>query len=279
MQLNKKVIHNQIATSIGVLAIGDVVGRVGRRCLTEGVDILRKKYEPNLVIANVENAAGGFGLTEKICEEFVFKHQIDVLTTGNHWCDKREILDFSKKYSNLIFPANMYNVDSISKGLYLGKIKGIFYAVINLTGTLFMKGENSSPFKAIDALLKLIPEYVSVIIVDFHAEATSEKQAFVHYVYDRVSLVFGTHTHCQTCDERIIGKHTGYITDLGMTGAYDSVIGMDKKNAIKNFMTNKTFKLEPAKYGGKLSGIYARLEIKTGQCSHIERVQLDLDKE
>ena len=167
MQLNKKVIHNQIATSIGVLAIGDVVGRVGRRCLTEGVDILRKKYEPNLVIANVENAAGGFGLTEKICEEFVFKHQIDVLTTGNHWCDKREILDFSKKYSNLIFPANMYNVDSISKGLYLGKIKGIFYAVINLTGTLFMKGENSSPFKAIDALLKLIPEYVSNICGKF----------------------------------------------------------------------------------------------------------------
>lgn len=271
MLLNNKKPDNE--AFFGILAIGDVVGRVGRECLAVGLKKLRERYSINLVIANVENAAGGFGLTEKICKGLVDEQKIDVLTTGNHWADKQEIFKFSPQYRNLIFPANMYNVSDPMKGFYVGKADGHYYAVINLTGVIFMKGNNTSAFAMIDKILELLPPYVKVIVIDFHAEATSEKQAFAHYIAERVSLVFGTHTHCQTSDERILSQKTGYITDLGMTGPYDSVIGMDKKNAIQKFLHHKSGKLKPAKNEGKLCGIYATVDPMSGYCSTIERIQ------
>ena len=212
-----------------VLAIGDIVGKAGRDCLRHLLPELREQYHPDLLIVNGENIAGGFGLTEKIVKNLFHDLKVDVITTGNHWCDKRDIEKFSTNYPMLLFPANMYNVSSHQKGYYIGKTKNQqHYAVINLLGQVFMKGENLSPFRMIDKILEELPSYISNIILDIHAETTSEKQAMAHYLEGKVALVYGTHTHCQTSDERILGGKTAFITDVGMTGSFDSVIGMDK---------------------------------------------------
>lgn len=259
-----------------VLAIGDIMGKPGRKALELGLSTVRERFQPDVILANGENAAGGFGLTEKVFLELTEKNGITCVTMGNHWRDKPEIESFFRKYPNLVLPGNMGNVPGLEHGLRILKMPaGKSYAVINLIGTTFMKEGNSNAFHAADQLLARIPSYVKTIIVDLHAEATSEKQAFAHYLAGRVSLIYGTHTHTQTADERLLMRHTGYITDIGMSGPYDSVIGVKKNLSLARFLDPKNKpKFEPAKHDLWFCAIYCEIEDDTGSCKHIERVQI-----
>ena len=264
-------------SSFRICAIGDVVGRPGRKCLTTLLPQVKERHQPDLIISNGENAAGGFGLTENIFTSFVDEYGIDVVTTGNHWHDKREILMFVDQNPRLLRPANMFNVPKIEAGYLVKRKKGCVFAVINLLGRTFMKGDNRCPFEAFDLIERRVPSGVKVKVVDFHAETTSEKQAFAHYVAGRASVVYGTHTHCPTSDARILAKHTGYVTDLGMTGAYDSVIGMKVECSLPVFIPRlERKKLVPATEDVQLWAIIADVEIHSGRCERIEQLRLDL---
>lgn len=257
-----------------MIVVGDIIGKPGRQSFKKIFPDLVKEYSPDLVIVNGENLAGGFGVTEKLVKTFFEDYGVNVMTTGNHWHDKEEVFLFGERYSNLLLPANMYNVSSYKRGYCLGKTaKGTHYAVINLTGQAFMKGDNSSPFKAADKILSEIPSYVSFIFVDMHGEATSEKQALGHYLADRVSLVYGTHTHCQTSDEHLLTKKTAYITDIGMTGGGDSVIGMDKEASIHNFLNKNRKPLIPAQKDLELCGLYTEFSLSSSFCLKVERLR------
>ena len=206
-------------------------------------------------------------------------HGVDVITTGNHWNDKRDIYNFGEHYPRLLLPANMYNVPSYKRGYYIGKTSSNrHFAVVNLTATVFMKGDNLSPFKMIDKILLELPSYLDCIVVDFHGETTSEKQAMAHYLAKRASLVYGTHTHCQTSDERILDGKTAYITDVGMTGSFDSVIGMDKYISLHNFTHKERKPLKVAKKDLHLCAIYAKFAISDGSCLKVERVKRHLSE-
>ena len=260
-----------------VLAIGDVIGRPGRQCLEHLLGEIREEWSPDVVVCNGENLAGGFGITEKIFRKLTQNLEIDVVSTGNHWADKREIYDFGEEHKNLLLPANMFNVESIERGYWVGNPQGNSpIAVINLTCRLFMKGDNDCPFLCADALLKRIPRSTKTIIVDLHGEATSEKQALAHYLDGRVSLVFGTHTHCPTADERILPGGTGFQTDVGMTGAYDSVVGMRKEFSIESFITGTRKKMEPAKSDLWLCGLIAKIDPSSGRCLSVVRIRKTL---
>jgi metallophosphoesterase (TIGR00282 family) len=260
-----------------LLAIGDVMGKAGRRCLERLLGQARERYRPDIVIVNGENAAGGFGLTKKIYDGFVGPLGIDCVTMGNHWADKREIYQFLPQADRMVLPANMGNVDREELGVKVLTAKdGTPFAVINLIGKAFMHGENRCPFKAVDKLLELVPASVRIRIVDVHAEATSEKQALGWYLKGRVSLVYGTHSHVPTADERILGNQTGFCTDLGMTGGYDSVIGIRKEAAIHRLITGEKKKFEPATDDPWLLAIVADVDAATGYCTRIERLRWPL---
>ncbi len=266
----------QPSPEIIVCAIGDVVGRAGRQYLSEKIEDIRSIYNPDIFIVNGENSAGGFGITDKIFRHYTQELAIDVVTTGNHWHDKDEILKTKPFPSNLLLPANMYNVETITQGfgLFTTKKKDHSFAVINLLGRLFMKGQNRCPFAYADEILTKIPKDIKTIIVDFHAETTSEKQALAHYLSGRVSLLYGTHTHCPTADERIIDAKTGYITDLGMTGAFDSVIGMRKASSLPFFLSGERRRQEPAEGDPWLCGLIATINPKSGYCTKVDRLLL-----
>ncbi len=257
-----------------VLAVGDIVGKPGRDCFRQLLSELREEYNPDLLVVNGENIAGGFGLTEKIVKTLFEDYKVDVITTGNHWCDKTEIQTFGVNYPRMLLPANMYNVPSYKRGYYIGKTRtNLNYAVINLIGQAFMKGDNLSPFAMIDKILAELPRYISHIIVDLHAEVTSEKQAMAHYLAGKVALLYGTHTHCQTSDERILEGKTAFITDVGMTGAFDSVIGMDKYISLYNFTHRERKPFKVAKKDLRLCAVYAKFDRSNHSCIKIERVQ------
>jgi len=257
-----------------LLAIGDVVGKTGRRCLDLALNLAHKKYSPDIVLANGENAAGGFGLTEKIYHYFTEQLAIDCITMGNHWHDKREIYNYLSKADRLVLPANMANVSDENNGLkVIRSHSGKEFAAINLIGQAFMHGENRNPFQAADRLVAKIPAGTKVRIVDMHAEASSEKQGIARYLTGQVSLVYGTHSHVQTADERILSSKTGYLTDIGMTGAYDSVIGMQEEAALQRMITGKKGKsFEPAKGDPWFCFLVADLDPDTGFCQKIERL-------
>ena len=261
-----------------VLAIGDVMGKAGRRCLDNLLPKLREEHLPDIVIVNGENAAGGFGRTEKIYHDFVQKHRIDAVTMGNHWHDKREIFEFMKRTDRLVLPANMGNVEHEDMGLrILTAQNGTRFAVINCIGRAFMREGNRDIFKTVDKLLDHIPSSVRIRIIDIHAEATSEKQALGWYVAGRASLVYGTHSHVPTADERIFDGKTGFCTDLGMTGAYGSVIGIETGAAIHRLLTGEKKKFEPATADPRLYAIIADIDDDSGYCKSICRLRYQLD--
>jgi len=217
-----------------VIIIGDVVGKPGRKVLTESLKRLKEQYEAEFVVANVENAAEGAGVVPKVGDE-ILNAGVDVMTSGNHIFDKKEVIQYIENQPRLLRPAN-YAPDAPGRGLWLGSTaSGTQVAVINLQGRIFMP-PTDCPFRAADRLLAEIGNRASVIIVDHHAEATSEKLAMGQYLDGRVSVVVGTHTHVQTADEQILRGGTGYITDLGMTGPYDSVIGVQSHLVITRFV-------------------------------------------
>ncbi|HEX6879226.1 MAG TPA: TIGR00282 family metallophosphoesterase [Terriglobales bacterium] len=261
------------------LFIGDIFGRPGRTIVRQRVHQLVSHHNVDLVIANAENSAGGFGLTPQIAEE-LFELGISVLTTGNHIWDKREIIEYfhsgeQEQYSSakrVLRPAN-YPVGTPGIGFYQGTTKaGVPYAVINLQGRVFMANIDD-PFRVADELLKQIT--AKVIFVDIHAEATSEKVALGFYLDGRVTAVVGTHTHVPTADERVLPKGTAYLTDVGMTGPYDSVIGVQKELIINRFLSSLPIRFEPATADVKLCAVLVDCDEKTGRAHSIKRIMLN----
>lgn len=239
--------------SVKVVFLGDIVGSSGRRALKELLPEIIKKYKPLFIIANGENAAGGYGLTEKVAEE-IFSYGVDVLTSGNHiW--KKEFFPYLNKTEKVIRPAN-YGEGAPGKGWTLCFKENVKIGVINVEGRIFMR-PLENPFLVAKKLAFELKQQTPYVIVDFHAEATSEKIALGYYLDGIVSAVIGTHTHVQTADARILQKKTGYITDVGMCGALESVIGMKIDQAIEMYLSLVPRKLEVEKNGKlKIEGVF-----------------------
>lgn len=259
-----------------ILVAGDIVGRPGRQAISFFVPKLRKDEDLDLVIANGENAAGGSGLTPKIVKELL-SSGIDVITSGDHIWKKKEVIEIIPKEDRLLRPAN-YPDNVPGKGYVILNLKDdIKVAVINLVGRVFMSALEC-PFKTVKKLLDKIKEETPIVIIDFHAEATSEKVAMGWFLDGQVSCVLGTHTHIQTSDERILPKGTAYITDLGMTGSIDSVLGRRPEQVLEHFLTGMPAKFEMAKENVQLQGVIVDIDENSGKTRAIKRVKLKLDE-
>lgn len=256
------------------LAIGDVVGRPGRNILKSTLTRLKENYKIDVVIANCENAAGGNGLTKKVADE-LFSIGIDVMTMGNHVWANKEIFTFIDSETRIIRPANYPEGTTPGRGYNIFEKNNLKFAVINLCGRVFLENLDC-PFRKIDEILKKIE--CPIIVVDFHAEATSEKIALGFYVDGRVSCLYGTHTHVQTADERILPNGTAYITDIGMTGPYDSVLGVDKDIVIQKFTTLLPVRFEVAKGKAQFNGIVFEVDNNSGKAVYIERINFTLEE-
>ncbi len=263
---------------MNILFVGDIFGSAGRKIVREHIGHVRKTHAVELTIVNAENAAGGFGLTPALAEE-IFDLGADVLTTGNHVWDKKELIDYLnsgdakgvERPRRVLRPAN-FQPGLPGYGVYEGVTEsGVPYAVINLMGRVFMSGTNV-PFHAADALLAGIR--AKVIVVDFHAEATSEKVAMGWHLDGRVTAVLGTHTHVPTADERVLPGGTAYQTDVGMSGPYDSVIGVEKDLVLQRFLTNMPGKFEAAKGNAKMCAALIGCDAGTGRAESIQRIML-----
>ncbi|HSY01544.1 MAG TPA: TIGR00282 family metallophosphoesterase [Acidobacteriaceae bacterium] len=261
-----------------ILFVGDVFGSAGRRIVREHLGHVIAGHSIDLVIINAENAAGGFGLTPAIADE-LFDMGAHVLTTGNHVWDKKEIIDYLKSVPadsherprRIVRPAN-YAPGSPGYGFYQGALaSGQTYAVVNLQGRVFM-ASNEDPFRVADALLAEIT--AKVIIVDIHAEATSEKAALGWYLDGRVTAVIGTHTHVPTADNRVLNNGTAYQTDVGMSGPYDSIIGVEKHLVIERFLTGMPAKFEAAKGDPRMAALIVECDPATGRAFSTERLLL-----
>lgn len=258
-----------------ILFIGDVVGSPGRTMVKEYLPRLKEKYRPTLTIINGENAAAGKGITEKIYKDFL-SYGAQMITLGNHAWNKKEVFDFIDHAPYLIRPANFPDGNP-GYGLAYVNINGVEVAVINLQGRTFMPPIDD-PFLKADELIAEAKKRTKIIFIDFHAEATSEKQAFAWYVDGRVSAVVGTHTHTQTSDERILPGGTGYITDVGMTGPYEGILGVERDAVIKRFLTNLPVRFEVTKEGStQLNGFIVTIDDKTGKSQKVERILINND--
>jgi metallophosphoesterase (TIGR00282 family) len=247
-----------------ILFIGDIFGRPGRNIVKERLPGIVRDHAVNLIIANGENSAAGFGITPALAED-LFELNIDVITTGNHVWDKREIVEYFQ-----MVEGNGHG-DMPGSGVYQGFKGKIPYAVINLQGRVFM-ASNDDPFRTADQLLQKIQ--AKVILVDIHAEATSEKISLGWYLDGRVTAVVGTHTHVPTADERILPNGTAYVTDVGMTGPYDGVIGVKKELVVGKFLNGMPVRFEPATGDVRLCAVVIDCDEDTGKARTIERLML-----
>ncbi|WP_041459158.1 TIGR00282 family metallophosphoesterase [Ammonifex degensii] len=258
-----------------LLLIGDIVGRPGRRAVRECLPSLRQKYQLDFVIANGENAAGGNGLTPAVAEE-LFSCGIDVLTGGNHIWDKKEVFPLLDAEPRIIRPAN-YPPGAPGVGYGIFSVQEHKVAVINLCGRVFMP-DLDCPFRLAESLVTELRAHTPLIVVDFHAEATSEKIAFGWFLDGRVTAVIGTHTHVQTADERILPGGTAYLTDVGMTGPRDGVIGVKKEIVIEKFLSQLPRRFEVASGPYQFNGCVITVDPSSGKALAIERVQIYEDK-
>jgi metallophosphoesterase (TIGR00282 family) len=254
------------------LCIGDIFGEPGRKALAQLLPRLRGELEIDLVIANVENAAAGFGITPALARG-ILESGVDIMTSGNHVWDRREIVEYIVKENLLLRPAN-YPRGTPGVGSVVVKAGAHRVGVLNLHGRVFMPTIDC-PFVRADEELGQLRSETSVIVVDMHGEATSEKQAMGWYLDGRVSAVVGTHSHVQTADERLLPRGTAYITDLGLTGPIDSVIGVEAKLAIQRFLTGMPNRFEPARGRAWLQGVVIRIDPESGHAVGIERIQRD----
>ncbi len=254
-----------------ILCVGDVFGEPGRKAVHTLLPRLRKQHEVDLAIVNVENAAAGFGVTPQIARSFL-EHGVDVMTSGNHIWDKKEIIEYIAKENLLLRPAN-FPLGTPGVGSVVVKAGPHKVAVLNLMGRVFLPLLDC-PFRKADEELARLRAETAVIIVDMHAEATSESQAMGWYLDGRVSAVVGTHRHVQTADERVLPQGTAYITDLGMTGPTDSVSGVDKTLALERFLTQMPNRFEPAKGPVALHGALIRIDPETGRGLQIDRLRV-----
>jgi len=260
---------------VKILFIGDIVGSPGRKIVHERLLDILAQQTIDLCVINCENAASGFGVTPRIVEE-LFQSGADVLTSGNHIWKRKEIIDYFPGEPRLLRPAN-FPVGSPGRGLYIGQAKnGVSCAVLNLQGRTYM-APIDDPFRTAAEELSRIPPDVKVIVVDMHAEATSEKMAMGWYLDGKVSAVLGTHTHVATADERILAGGTAYITDVGMTGPHDSVIGMEKKAILQHFLDAMPSRFVVAEGDIQMNSVRIDVDPSTGRARSIERLNFRLD--
>src|ERR1051326_181904 len=258
-----------------VLMIGDVVAKPGRVGVLERIHDLREQHQIDLAIMNAENLAGGFSVTPQLCEQ-LFSSGIDVMTSGNHIFDKKEAIEYIRKQPRLIRPAN-YPPNTPGSGYWVGQVNGAHVAVMNVMGRVFMPASDD-PFRIIARVLDSLPSETTGRIVDVHAEATSEKVAMGWHLDGRVSAVCGTHTHVQTPDERMLPGGTAYLTDLGMTGSYAGVIGMNKADVIARFTSVTARRAEHSSGNVRICAAVLDIDENTGHARTIERVNLPHDQ-
>lgn len=256
-----------------IVFYGDIMGRAGRKAVSHLSGDIIECYKPDVVIANCENSAGGFGITRKVYDELRF-HRIDLFTSGNHIWDKKETADKLEEYPLILRPAN-YPAGTPGKGIIIFETEsGEKLAVINLIGRVFL-GNYDCPFRIADALLETIPADVYTIFVDFHAEVTSEKATLFHYLKGRVSAVIGTHTHVQTADERIVNG-TAFLSDAGMCGGMGGVIGMRYDSVVSRYLYQTPSKFEVELTDIRLHGVFIETDAK-GKALRIERIARNLE--
>ena len=258
---------------VTVLCVGDVFGEPGRKAVQTLLPRLRKQYEVDLAVVNVENAAAGFGVTPLIARTFL-DQGVDVMTSGNHIWDRKEVIGYIVKENLLLRPAN-YPPGTPGTGSVVVKAGPHKVAVLNMMGRVFLP-HLDCPFRKADEEIPRLRQDTPIIVVDMHSEATSEAQAMGWYLDGRVSAVVGTHRHVQTADERLLPQGTAFITDLGMTGPVDSVIGVEPELAISRFLTQMPNKFEPAKGPAALHGAVIRIDPDTGRALSIERLRVPL---
>ncbi len=259
--------------NLKILFIGDIVGEMGRALLEKHLPILRNKYAIDATIVNGENAADGRGITPRIMEHLK-QLQVDVVTSGNHIWDKKDIIPYFYAHKDLLRPAN-FPSECPGVGVTLITVKEKQIAVINVQGRVFMREDLDCPFKAVQSILTYLKDKTNIILVDFHAETTAEKAALAYFLDGRVSAVVGTHTHVQTADERILPHGTAFITDLGMVGALDSSLGMKLDAIINHFITQMPTRFTVETEGpGLLNGVVITIDMRTGKATHIERVRI-----
>jgi metallophosphoesterase (TIGR00282 family) len=257
---------------VKLLFIGDIIGKPGREALSRELHRIVDRHRVDLVIANGENAAGGFGLTEETAQD-LFKCGVQMITSGNHIWDKKDALEYIKREERIVRPAN-YPEGTPGKGSTIVRTPGgVKVGILNLEGRVFMNNLDC-PFRCADREIAKLKEETPIVFVDFHAEATSEKISLGWYLDGRVCAVIGTHTHVQTADERILTAGTAYMTDAGMTGAFDSVIGVKKEEAILKFVTQRPAKFEVAKKDIRINGVVIEVDEKTGLPLGIERINV-----
>ena len=254
--------------------IGDIVGSPGRMAIAELLPPLVSKRKIDFVIANCENVAAGFGVTRKIVEE-LYKCRIDVLTSGNHIWNKKEVLEFIGDFERLLRPANYPSATPGSGTVLIPLPTGEYVGVLNLAGRIFMQPIDC-PFAAAKNKVAELRKKTNIIVVDIHAEATSEKKALGWYLDGEVSAVLGTHTHVQTADEVILPQGTAYISDAGMTGPFDSVIGIKKEAIIERFITQMPNRFEVARDDVRMQGVIMNIDPATGKANSIERISIKL---
>lgn len=253
-----------------ILMIGDTIGKPGRRMVARFLPELRARYQADLVIVNGENAAGGFGITPEVARELL-DLGVHCITSGNHVWDKKEIYGYIASEPRLLRPAN-YAPGQPGRGFLVTEVEPYGkVAVLNLIGRVFM-GPADCPFRAADAILANLPADVKVIVVDMHGDATSEKVAMGRYLDGRVSAVLGTHSHVVTADESLLPNGTAYLTDIGMTGPIDSVIGIKKELIIQKFLTSMPTRYEVAPGPAVLRAVAVAVDPDTGRAARIERV-------
>lgn len=263
--------------TLRVLFLGDIVGIAGRTIFQKHINHIRQQYKIDAVIVNGENSANGRGITSRIVR--FFRHNgVDVITTGNHIWHHREIYEYLAHNTDLLRPAN-FPSDCPGVGMTTFLCKGVTIGIMNLQGRVFMRDYLSCPFRTAESLLTYLRSKTNIIFVDMHAEATSEKMGLAYFLDGKISGYVGTHTHVQTTDERILPKGTAYITDLGMAGALNSMIGMKKEPIINNFLTQMPSKFVVDTEGPMImTGAWIEVDTKTGKAVAIERIRI-LDNE
>ncbi|MBA7682441.1 2',3'-cyclic-nucleotide 2'-phosphodiesterase [subsurface metagenome] len=259
---------------MNILMIGDIVGKPGRTVIEELLPPVKEKYKVDFVLANAENVAGRTGVTPNIAEE-LFSYGVDLITTGDHVWSKKEILEIIDEEERILRPAN-YPPDTPGQGsVVLKTSQGVLVGALNLMGRVFLSTLDC-PFRVGMKEVEKLREKTPLIIVDIHAEATSEKIALGWYLDGQVSAVIGTHTHVQTADERILPEGTAYLTDVGMAGSCDSVLGIDKKPVIKRFLTQMPIPFEIARDDLQLSAVLVKVDPQSGKSESIKRLQIKL---
>ena len=255
-----------------ILFIGDIVGRPGRDLVRRAVPALVAHHHVDLVIANVENSAAGFGVTPDIADDFL-SYGVHVMTGGNHTWDKKEIIPYFAEQPRLLRPANM-PAGTPGRGSFVARTaSGTSVGVVNIMGRVFMTAIDD-PFKVVLDQIAAVRSEARIVVVDFHAEATSEKVAMGWHLDGRATFVVGTHTHVQTADDRILPNGTAYLTDAGMTGPHDSVIGVERANVIQRFLTGLPQRFETASENPRLNGVLVKADEQTGRAVAIERLNL-----